>query len=231
MGMRSARDRLKSHPHVRYGTEPQISPGKDEDRVKKIDRRAARTRRALHQAMIAQILRGGYDALTIRGLLAEADVGRSTFYAHYAGKDDLFRSGFFEQLRDDIGVGRTGLQEGAASQSKELLPFSGAFFRHAEGYKHVYRALGSRSARSLALGHIRTVLRQSVRRDWPRRSGDGPVPVELAQAMTVDGLISVLTWWLEHEPELPALEVDGLFRRLVLGGIESVAWARSQSQQ
>jgi AcrR family transcriptional regulator len=46
-----------------------------------MDRRAARTRRALHGALISLILRKGYDAITVQEIIDEADVGRATFYA------------------------------------------------------------------------------------------------------------------------------------------------------
>jgi len=59
-----------------------------------IDRRAARTRRALHDALMTLILRKGFDALTVQDIAREADVGRSTFYAHYPSKEELLRDGF-----------------------------------------------------------------------------------------------------------------------------------------
>jgi AcrR family transcriptional regulator len=63
-----------------------------------IDRRVARTRATLHQALMSLILKQGYEAITIRDICEAADVGRSTFYAHYTSKDDLMRSGL-ENLR------------------------------------------------------------------------------------------------------------------------------------
>src|SRR5437867_644732 len=53
------------------------------------DRRVRRTTRALIEALVALVLEKRYDAITIQDLLDRADVGRSTFYAHYRGKDDL----------------------------------------------------------------------------------------------------------------------------------------------
>jgi AcrR family transcriptional regulator len=34
-------------------------------------------------------LRKGYEAITVQDIIDEADVGRSTFYSHHAGKEDL----------------------------------------------------------------------------------------------------------------------------------------------
>jgi AcrR family transcriptional regulator len=53
------------------------------------DRRIRRTRAALRQALIGLVLERGYDAVTIRDVVDRANVGRSTFYAHYPSKEDL----------------------------------------------------------------------------------------------------------------------------------------------
>ena len=70
-----------------------------------MDRRSARTRRALHEALISLILRKGYDGITIQEIIDEADIGRATFYAHYRGKEDLLRGGF-EALRAELKAAR-----------------------------------------------------------------------------------------------------------------------------
>jgi AcrR family transcriptional regulator len=57
----------------------------------KPDRRTARTRGALMQAFIGLLLDEGYDAVTVERVCEKADVGRSTFYMHFAGKDDILR--------------------------------------------------------------------------------------------------------------------------------------------
>jgi AcrR family transcriptional regulator len=57
----------------------------------KPDRRTARTRAALMQAFIALLLDEGYDTVTVERVCEKADVGRSTFYMHFAGKDDILR--------------------------------------------------------------------------------------------------------------------------------------------
>src|SRR5688572_7301569 len=100
------------------------------------DRRSVRTRRNLGDALVALILRKGYDAITVQDIIDEADVGRSTFYMHYTGKEDLLRASF-ETLR-------AALTDAAVAQhgpADEPLRFSLALFEHACAHKHVYRAL------------------------------------------------------------------------------------------
>ncbi|MER9613505.1 TetR/AcrR family transcriptional regulator, partial [Mesorhizobium sp. M0312] len=54
-----------------------------------IDRRVARTRGLLQDALIALIPERGYAAITVDDICQRANVGRSTFYTHYADKDAL----------------------------------------------------------------------------------------------------------------------------------------------
>jgi AcrR family transcriptional regulator len=57
----------------------------------KTDRRTERTRTALMRAFIAMLLAEGYEAVTVERVADEANVGRSTFYMHYTGKEAILR--------------------------------------------------------------------------------------------------------------------------------------------
>lgn len=174
----------------------------------KVDRRVARTRRTLHQALLRLIVTKGYAAITVQDLLDEADVGRSTFYAHFAGKDDLLRRGF-DHLRADLASSNGG-QPGSGP-----LGFSAAMFAHAERYRETYRALVGSRANGIVLEEIRGILLAFVEPELGGMKRPTP-PLDLLARYIVDSFQSVLTWWLERRPELPAAEVDRLFRQLVV---------------
>lgn len=55
----------------------------------KDDRRTQKTKRLLAEALRVLILAKGYEAVTIQDIIDTANVGRSTFYAHYENKDQL----------------------------------------------------------------------------------------------------------------------------------------------
>ena len=68
-----------------------------------MDRRIARTREILQDALNSLTLKMGYEAVTITDICDATNVGRSTFYAHFTSKDDLKRSGL-DDLRQHLSV-------------------------------------------------------------------------------------------------------------------------------
>jgi AcrR family transcriptional regulator len=183
-----------------------------------MDRRAARTRKALHQALMSLILRTGYEPITVQDIIDEADVGRSTFYAHYTGKEDLLRSGF-QMLRAELADAQRAARAKADGSRDEPLGFSLALFEHASGYADVYRTLVGGRGGAVAVNEIRQVLSELVRKELPAAQDDGAVSRELVVQFIVGAFLTVLTWWLERKPGLPPPQVDAMFRRLALNGI------------
>ena len=57
----------------------------------KPDRRTERTRAALMSAFVHLLLNEGYEAVSVERVAERANVGRSTFYMHYTGKEDILR--------------------------------------------------------------------------------------------------------------------------------------------
>lgn len=55
----------------------------------KADRRVQRTRQLLHKALIELVKEKGFDAITIQDITERANLGRTTFYLHYPGKEEL----------------------------------------------------------------------------------------------------------------------------------------------
>jgi len=65
-----------------------------------------RTKAALFDAFVELVLERRYDQLKVADIIARAGVGRSTFYEHYEGKDELLKAGLsgpFGVLADMLG--------------------------------------------------------------------------------------------------------------------------------
>ena len=128
------------------------------------DRRVERTRRLLHQAIVELIQERGWDAITVQDVCERADVGRSTFYVHFADKEELLIAGFAEL--------RKHLREIAVADPSKPLAFTRALLEHTHEYKPVYRALlGGRTAQVVYRAWIETCNGPSG-----RRSGEARIP-------------------------------------------------------
>jgi AcrR family transcriptional regulator len=163
-------------------------------------------------------LRKGYEAITVQDIIDEADVGRSTFYAHYTGKEDLLRSGF-QSPRTELTEAQRSARAKLRGAQDEPLGFSLAIFEHAAGYTDVYRALVGGRGGAVAVNEIRRILSEVVKKELSSGRHDERVPQEIRIQFVVSAFLAVLTWWLERRPKLTPCQVDTIFRRLVIKGI------------
>jgi len=186
-----------------------------------IDRRVARTRGLLQQAHISLILRKGYDAITVDDICDAANVGRSTFYSHYTGKDDLRRSGL-EHLRKELVGAQKQAQAKPGNIRDRSLGFSLAMFEHARDHIDLYKALVGGRGGAIALGTIRQILSDLIRNELAATAGKKSAddfPRELVVQYVVGAFMAVMTWWLDGGAKLPPQRVDAMFRRLATEGI------------
>jgi AcrR family transcriptional regulator len=188
---------------------------------KPIDRRVARTRAMLQQAHLSLILEKGYEATTVEDICDTANVGRSTFYAHYTSKDDLRRSGL-ENLRKLLVDRQNEALATPGDIRDRSLSFSLTMFEHAKDHIDLYRALVGGRGGAVALGTIRQILSDLVRNELAaignQKSAD-VITRELVVQYVVGAFMAVMTWWLDGGAKLPPHRIDAMFRRLATEGI------------
>src|SRR3954471_18394318 len=81
---------------------------------KSTDRRVVRTRTTLRDALLPLILERGWEDISVQDVCDRAKVGRSTFYTHFADKEDLLLSGF-EDLKSMLRALRPPAEKGRAT--------------------------------------------------------------------------------------------------------------------
>ncbi len=186
-----------------------------------IDRRVARTRATLHQALVSLILKKGYEGITVEDICAHADIGRSTFYAHYKSKEALHLSGM-DHLRRHL-VDRPGYAPTPPGNAgKRGGGFSLALFEHARGRIDHYRSMAGSRGSAAALGHIRKLVADMVREELAAggsKNSAAAMPRELVVQYIVGAYMAVLTWWLDGGAKLPPEQIDAMFLRLATQGV------------
>ena len=169
----------------------------------RVDRRVERSQRTLHTALLELAHERDWAEITVLDVCERANVGRSTFYAHFADKEELLVSGF-ARLRDE-------LREHAAGAGDRGLAFVAPLLEHARGHWYLVRMLvGDRTS---ALVHRRFV---EVVMDLLSDELGTSVPAGAQRDATLravaGALAELVAWWIESRSALTVAEVEAAFR-------------------
>ena len=206
--------------HERQGV-PKQRTGAGHVVAPKQDRRVGRTRRTLHEALLALILERGWDEVSVQDVCARADVGRSTFYVHFADKEELLLSGF-----DDL---RLHLRAVAASGGDDVLGFSAAMFQHAREHERLFRALVGKRTADVVHRRFVAVLSELLDEDLADVVPVGPFR-DAAVRYLAGAFWELLLWWCDQSSPT-AIEVDAIFRRLTMPVLRELKrWAAESTR-
>jgi AcrR family transcriptional regulator len=182
------------------------------------DRRARRTRELLIHALLELIETRHYDQISVQDIVERADVGRSTFYAHYENKDALLMGGFehlLEMLVQQIQCDSTG----------QLTFETVMLFEHARGNYEIYRTLLWGTGFELLIKDGHTALSEKIeKRLWELgfTSDESLVPLPVLSCSLAGSLLVLLKWWLDNKMPYPPEHMNEIFQQLAMTGIQSV---------
>ena len=144
----------------------------------KLDRRATRTREACLGAFVELLLTRGYEEISVSDVILAANIGRSTFYDHYTGKEDL--------LRACLGVPFAVL-------SASVLPGAD---RAALAHTTAHFLDQRRVVRALLTGQTRAILVRGLAEMIAPHLPALTLPTDLAAAQLAEGQLGLLHHWL-----------------------------------
>ncbi|MBA4383809.1 MAG: hypothetical protein C0410_03670 [Anaerolinea sp.] len=182
------------------------------------DRRSQRTQQALIEALIAMLSIKHYDAISIQDIVEKANVGRSTFYAHYQTKDDLLITGFGRVL--DMLLGFVVLSE----SNNHLELDTTALFQHASGHYDLYKTLAWGSGLDILTrdGHNTLNLKIHERLSQLMTGKDiSSVSLSILSYHLAGSLLLLLKWWLDNKMPNSPEQMNETVQQLVMPGIRS----------
>lgn len=152
------------------------------------DRRVRQTHRALVAALVSLVLEKNYRSITVQDLLDRSGVGRSTFYGHFRGKDDLLFRSFEEMIAGAVATLAPG--SGRIVPVKEL-------FDHVGSMTEFYRRLARAGFADRLLATGTRALAGVLESRMTPAGGAGPPPVV---AHGVAGVVfALMGWWIVQD--------------------------------
>jgi len=184
--------------------------------IRKSDRRTSRTRRSLSHALIALILEKPYDEITVQEVIDRANVGRSTFYAHFRDKEDLFLSGWEHLL--DAFVHDTDWKN---FNSPRFMPIDG-LFQHLDDAQPFYKALlkSRKVDQMFKIGatYMAKGIENAISAEL-KDNAQSTVPLAIVSNYMASQVFALLRWWLDHNRPYAPAQMNKIFHDLVMPGV------------
>lgn len=183
-----------------------------------MDRRQKKTRAAIFRAFSELLSKKNYSAITVQEIIDAADIGRTTFYAHFETKDDLLKA-LCAELFDHIIKSATD-----STHTHGLYSDSGApesvfchLFQHlAENGNNILELLSCES-NELFLRYFKDSLNELVRSQLPDREYYGQV--QLPESFLVNHIsssfVETVLWWVKNGLKQSPEEMSAYFMAVI----------------
>jgi AcrR family transcriptional regulator len=182
----------------------------------KIDRRTRRTCDRLGMALLELLQDRPIRQITVQQVLDRALVGRSTFYLHFSGKEDLLLSQL-EMFLETMSLWLSRTRE----RSRRVAPVA-EMFEHIGSQQKIYRALRDSDKLNaffdLAQDYFTRGIEQRLRESG--RMGKLTRAELRTQATAAAGsLLALLRWWMDRGAKESPKTLDETFHRMIWSGL------------
>lgn len=177
-----------------------------------MDRRQRKTRSAIFQAFTRLLEKKTYPSLTVQEIIDEADIGRSTFYAHFETKDELLKA-MCREIFDHV------FSHEIISEEHHDFSDRDSFQDHITHILcHLYEK--QQSIKGIFSGECGEIfmryLKEYMYQVFDRRLNvDGVVPREYRLDHAVSSFAETVRWWLKEHSEYSPEEIGEFYFRSV----------------
>lgn len=185
--------------------------------TRKLDRRQQKTRTAIFEALARLLKKKKFEEITVQEIIDEANVGRTTFYAHFETKDYLLKemcSSIFDHVLDTHQHKETS--HDFTLKNRTLTELLTHVLYHLQDEKEEMLDILLTDSADLFLGYfsenIQILLMQN-----PDLLPELPLntPKDYQVQMIADGIVQTVRWWagkrMEYSPEQVAEYFESVF--------------------
>jgi len=154
-----------------------------------------------------------FDDISVQEICERAGVGRSTFYAHFQDKDEMY-------TRHIVVFGRKMGEQLGWDPSRNTWRFPIAMmFDHVRHMRPMIESLMKSGKAEFVMkvwqNNLAEVFEQQVKRE--RGDAQTALPAEILAQQLAGTVITLMTWWIDHHQPHSAQDMEQHWERLVTG--------------
>ena len=183
-----------------------------------MDRRQIKTRQAIFSAFVKLLETRRYEKITVQEILDEANIGRSTFYAHFETKDELLKAICKELFGHiiDSAMDRTHTH-GLYSQGEAPQSVFCHLLQHLQENDNNILGLLSCESSDIFLRYFKDSLNELIQTQFVnhRRRENQDLPQDFLVNHISGSFVEMVLWWLKDRERHTPEELDRYFRSVI----------------
>lgn len=183
-----------------------------------MDKRQQKTRQAIFTAFSLLLEQKRFSRITVQEIIDRANIGRSTFYAHFETKDDLLRELCADMFRHVFsrypGAERT--HDFSASPGALEARVTHILYHLKDSQTEIIRLLSGES-RDLFLDYFKANLTEMF--SGLVAHSDLDIPASYLENYLAGSFSDTVQWWAAQKMEIPPETVAGYFLTVIENGI------------
>ena len=183
-----------------------------------MDRRQQKSRKAIYDAFTNLLNEKSYNNITVQNIIDEANIGRTTFYAHFETKDDLLKS-VCEELFTHIIVTSMDSTHSTGLYSDNSAPHSVFchLLQHLNKNDNNVIALLSSKSSDLFLKYFKDSMNELIRDHFEIKTPDLPtdIPKDFLINHITGSFVEMVNWWIKGKMKYTPEELDKYFSAVI----------------
>lgn len=180
-----------------------------------MDRRQQKTRTAIFRAFTDLLSCRNYNAITVQDIIDAANIGRSTFYAHFGTKDDLLKA-LCSELFDHILSTAMDKQDTHSLYACTNAPDSVIChtLRHLQENDNKIQTLLCSDNNAVFWRYFKAGMDEVVRSQFLKEPPEG-LPGDFLINHISGSFVEMTRWWLEGGCKQSPQQMDEYFRAVI----------------
>ena len=183
-----------------------------------MDRRQQKTRAAGISAFSSLLARKSYSKITVQEIIDAANIGRTTFYAHFETKDDLLKA-LCEELFGHIISSAMDCTHTHGLYSNNTIPESVFchLLQHLQENENNILELLSCESSELFLRYFKDNLKELIQNQFvnQNRRNNKDIPQDFLVNHITGSFVEMVLWWIKNQMKEPPEKLDKYFRAVI----------------
>ncbi len=183
-----------------------------------MDRRQQKTRAAVFNAFTSLLAEKSYNNITVQNIIEAANVGRTTFYAHFETKDDLLKSLCQELFGHIIGSTMDSANtQGLYSHASAPKSVFCHLLHHLQKNDNNILGLLSCQSSEIFMRYFRDSLTELVQNQLAVHEYklNTDIPRDFLINHITSSFVEMVLWWIKGHMQQSPEELDRYFRAVI----------------